>query len=103
MGNAEKFELSPLNGRKSFGGKCHAWRFPGGEFSLVSFGTLVATWHGGKLHRHWSGETGVPVQHVRSFAAFCGGADDVDLKAWRKMEVEAVPARLLMCHAGKVC
>ena len=57
MGNAVRFELSPLNGRKSFGGKCHAWRFPGGEFSLVSFGTLVATWRGGKLHRHWEGET----------------------------------------------
>lgn len=87
------FELKPVSGRKSFGGKCRCFMFSNNEMVLVSYNTPVAFTSGGKLHRCWSGYTSTTVSHVDAFASFAGvpfnGKQD-----WYAMPVEKLPSRL---------
>ena len=63
------YELIPSDGRKSFYGKAHVVVHDDGSEDLYSYGTLVMSNRGGKLHRRWGGWTATTGRHVK---AFCG-------------------------------
>jgi len=64
------YELTPSNGRKSFGGKANVVIEDNGNEVLFSYDTRVMTKKpDGTLLRHWSGWSSTTGNHV---IAFCG-------------------------------
>lgn len=66
-------ELTPVNGRKSFYGKCKVEIF-GNLKSLISYGTKVASYDGSSL---WisndpSHLTNTTLTHINAFLVYCG-------------------------------
>lgn len=65
------YELTPVDGRKSFYGKCQVFDYENGRESLKSYNTIVAHKVNGEYYRDadyrgWTQTTG------RHIAAFCG-------------------------------
>lgn len=85
-----RFELTPVNGRQSFYGKCYVEQNDG-ICKLYSYDTLVMSIDRDKqLHRHWDGESQTTMSHIKSFVAYYLGIepDDFPLSRYRSMEVE---------------
>lgn len=66
-----KYELMPLNGRKSFYGKAIVYRDENGDEILYSYGTkiLARNQRTGELTRFWDDWSLTTGNHIRSF---CG-------------------------------
>lgn len=65
-----EYELMPVDGRKSFYGKCRVQREDDGREYLVSYHTTVARRDAdGTIHRTWNGWSMTTGRHIR---AFCG-------------------------------
>ena len=80
MSQVKFYELSPVDGRKSFYNKAVVRIDRKGE-TLYSYNTLVIVRRpNGKLERLWSGWSDTTGRHVK---AFCG----INKKEWDKMEV----------------
>ena len=66
----EMYELTPVNGRKSFYGKAKVAVNEDGSKTLLSYGTPIVTVKGGKVKRHFDGEVSCTTStHIISF---CG-------------------------------
>ena len=61
------FELSPINGRKSFYGKAKVIERDNGDIELRSYDTIVARIRNGKFERLWSGYSVTTMTHINSF------------------------------------
>ena len=79
------FELKPVDGRKSFGGKCQVETF-GGDVYLWSYETRVARIRGGRFERLWNGYSDTTKRHVNAFRAFYG-MEQIGKKDWEAMPV----------------
>lgn len=75
-----KYELKPVDGRKSFYGKAVVEISSDGTETLYSYQTPVMRRKGSELTRLWSGYSTTTGRHV---AAFCG----IKKADWDKMEV----------------
>lgn len=72
MSNLRKVYLSPVDGRKSFYGKCYVLEDEYGKM-LYSYDTLVARYiEGYGIRRSWSGWSATTQRHINSFLAYCG-------------------------------
>lgn len=66
--NAIRFyELSPINGRLSFCGKCKVVEYGTGTRYLYSYNTLVMVHDGRNYKRIWSGYSATTLSHVSAF------------------------------------
>ena len=84
--NVHKFELSPLNGRKSFYGKAIVIEKDNGDIELKSYDTIVARIRNGIFERLWDGYSATTMNHVNSFIdtfGISGGGK----KWWTSLEV----------------
>lgn len=77
------FELVPVDGRKSFGGKCRVYEQLNGDAVLMSYNTEVAKiTSGGEFVRLWWGHSQTTSRHIKAFKAFYGvdgkGADGLN-------------------------
>lgn len=76
------YELSPIDGRKSFYGKAHVLILDNGAEALMSYETIVAVkTPDGVIHRTWDDWSATTGRHLSAFGV-CGKA------AWDKMPVE---------------
>lgn len=83
MSQIKSYELSPVDGRKSFYGKAIVRINEKGEI-LYSYNTpVMARRLDGKLERLWSGWSATTGRHVK---AFCG----ISKKEWDKMEITSL-------------
>lgn len=85
------FELSPVNSRQSFYGKCQVIQDENGVFYLRSYDTIVASFSDSdrKVHRHWDGRTMTTSSHINSFLRnVCHG--DIDIKDFYNLPLESV-------------
>lgn len=74
------YELTPVDGRKSFYGKCYVVQYPSKEV-LFSYNTRILTRkNDGTLIRHWDGWSMTTGRHIK---AFCG----IEKKEFESMEV----------------
>lgn len=65
--------LNPVDGRKSFYGKCNVIFDNEGNRFLKSYETIVAKVDAeGKFYRFWGGYSATTMRHVNSFLAFVG-------------------------------
>lgn len=62
-----KFELMPIDGRKSFYGKATVMQYSDNLAILKSYGTEVAAIKNGKFIRMWSGYSTTTMRHVNAF------------------------------------
>lgn len=74
------YELSPVNGRKSFYGKARVIEQDNGDIELISYNTIVARIHDGKFQRLWDGYSQTTMNHINSFVRSFGIA--YGGKAW---------------------
>jgi hypothetical protein len=82
------FELSPINGRKSFYGKMRVEEKDNGEAVLYSYNTAVLKrTENGELFRLWTGETQTTINHANAFLRFYG-VDGGGLAFWRTIPTE---------------
>ena len=67
------FELTPVNGRKSFYGKCKVLETENTK-TLFSYDTDVATFDNGKLWitKNENHLTNTTLTHIRAFLNYCG-------------------------------
>lgn len=66
----EKYYLSPVDGKKSFYGKCYVTISKDGTRTLYSYDTaIVKQTSDGKLTRIWDGWSATTGRHIK---AFCG-------------------------------
>lgn len=63
------FELTPINGRKSFYGKAHVQVDDNGVETLISYGTPIIRRDGDMLIRLYNGYTSTTGTHIK---LFCG-------------------------------
>lgn len=63
----KEFELRPVNGRKSFYGKCVAIEKDNGDIELKSYNTIVGRIKNGKFERLWNGYSATTMAHVNAF------------------------------------
>lgn len=63
----KKFELKPVDGRKSFYNKAEAIELDSGDIILRSYDTIVARIHNGKFERLWNGYSATTMRHVNAF------------------------------------
>ena len=71
--NEQKIYLSPVDGRKSFYGKCYVIGDEKYGYMLYSYDTLVARFIPGRgLVRSWEGWSATTQRHINAFARFCG-------------------------------
>jgi hypothetical protein len=63
----KRYELKPINGRKSFYGKAEAIEQDNGDIELRSYNTIVARIHHGKFERLWSGYSATTMNHINAF------------------------------------
>lgn len=64
------YELSPVDGRKSFYGKAFVMIDSRGTETLYSYGTpVIRRYKDGKLKRLWTGYSATTGRHIK---AFCG-------------------------------
>lgn len=63
------FEISPVNGRESFYGKCQVLQDENDTYFLRSYDTIVASFNDKdkKVHRHWDGRTVTTSTHISAF------------------------------------
>lgn len=76
-------DLVPIDGRKSFYGKCRAYYHPvTNAWYLVSYQTWVAIYYcnSGMFIRKWNGYSVTTMRHVNAFVRFLGGTSGG--KAW---------------------
>lgn len=76
----KKYELSPVDGRKSFYGKCYVLKDDLGNEVLYSYNTKIMTKYAdGNMVRHYAKWTSTTGRHIK---AFCGlnKADFIDLE-----------------------
>jgi hypothetical protein len=82
------FELSPVDGRKSFYGKAKVTERDDGAAVLKSYDTDVCSVDAdGTFHRFWSGESATTMRHVKAFLDYysiSGGG----VSWWRNQPVE---------------
>ena len=77
------YELSPVDGRKSFYGKAKVLIDENGTKYLLSYDTIVASRNAdGKLFNHWDGWSATTGRHIK---AFCG----LNKKEFEKQATEA--------------
>lgn len=62
-----KYELTPVDGRKSFYGKAVVFEKDNGEKVLQSYNTEVCKITSGEFVRLWSGYSATTMRHVNSF------------------------------------
>ena len=67
-----EFNLSPINGRKSFYGKAAAIEKDNGDIELRSYNTIVARIRNGKFERLWAGYSQTTMNHINAFISFYG-------------------------------
>jgi len=82
-------ELSPVDGRKSFNGKCRVYPFANGKLSgvvLYSYNTPVMACVNGNMVKLWNNWTNTTGRHVNAFMVKCGKMP-INKKAWEDMEV----------------
>ena len=63
----KRYELKPVNGRKSFYGKAEAIERDNGDIELRSYNTIVARIRNGKFERLWSGYSATTMNHINAF------------------------------------
>lgn len=83
------FELIPVDGRKSFYGKCRVeYDYSTGIYTLYSYVTRVASYNGAthEFRRHWYGWTATTARHVDAFRVFCG-LPKICKREWEKLSV----------------
>lgn len=81
--------LSPVDGRKSFYGKCRIYPFVNGNLSgvvLYSYDTPVMACVNGNMVRLWGDWSNTTGRHVNAFMVKCGKMP-INKKAWEAMEV----------------
>lgn len=74
------FELTPINGRKSFYGKAKAIERDNGDVELLSYDTIVARIREGKFERLWNGYSQTTMNHINAFLDVYGFGNGG--KAW---------------------
>lgn len=79
------YELMPVDGRKSFYGKCQV-ETVGRDMYLWSYETCVARIRAGKFERLWSGYSDTTKRHVNAFRAFYG-METINKKEWEALPV----------------
>ena len=83
----KKFDLCPVDGRKSFYGKATVTENNGCAV-LRSYNTDVAMIDAsGAFHRFWSGESATTTRHINAFCDLYG-VDGGGVAWWRKQPVE---------------
>ena len=68
----KRFELTPINNRKSFYGKAEAIEQNNGDIELRSYNTIVARIRNGKFERLWSGYSMTTMNHINAFLSAFG-------------------------------
>ena len=67
----KKSLLAPLDGRKSFYGKCCEMLYKNGDTALFSYDTLILVKNtAGKYRRFWGSWSATTGRHVRAFNGF---------------------------------
>lgn len=74
------YEISPINGRKSFYGKAHVIDHEDGIIELQSYNTIVCKIDNGVFKRLWSGYNVTTMNHINAFVNLFG--IDGGGKAW---------------------
>ena len=82
------FEILPINGRKSFGGKCKVLEDKNHNFYLLSYETIVA-YFDGKIHKVYSEYTHTTQCHINSFLHFVGICEK-GKKYWDSLPLETL-------------
>ena len=82
----KKLYLSPINGRKSFYNKAYVEFMSDGTLVCYSYNTPVARWKSGKFERLWDDYSATTMNHINSFAAYCG-INKGGKKWWDSLEV----------------
>ena len=80
MDNIRTVYLAPIDGRKSFYGKCFAVGNVDIGYTLMSYGTPIMWSDGFQFVRLWNGYSATTMRHVNSFVNWCGY--DMGGKAW---------------------
>lgn len=83
------FELTPVNGRQSFYGKCEVLQDENNRFYLKSYSTIVASYSDddGIVHKYWGDKTMTTGSHIRAFLRnVCN--DVIDIKQFYKLPLE---------------
>ena len=84
-----RIELPPIDGRKSFYGKCSVKLCPNGSKILRSYDTDVAEIDsGGHFKRLWSGYSATTMRHIRAFAMAYVCDFDGSKAAWDSAPIE---------------
>lgn len=83
-----KLYLCPVDGHKSFYGKCFVQR-EGKALCLYSYNTKVASIIDGAFVRHWNGYSATTMRHVNAFVAHYG-IDGGGKKWWESLPVVRV-------------
>lgn len=66
----KQYEITPIDGRKSFYGKARVKVHASGAETLYSYDTRIITrTEGGELIKHWDGWSATTGRHIK---AFCG-------------------------------
>lgn len=74
------FELTPINGRKSFYGKAKVIERDNGDIELMSYNTIVARIRNGNFERLWGGYSNTTITHINAFCDVYGFGNGG--KAW---------------------
>lgn len=68
----EIYELTPMDGRKSFYGKCKVIAEDDGTKTLYSYDTpIIRRAPDGRMTRLWSGWSATTGRHIRAFCGLC--------------------------------
>lgn len=86
--------ISPIDGRKSFGGKAVAIK-DGNTVYLQSYDTIVGFVRNGNFHRTWDGYSATTMRHVNAFLAYCS-VDGGGKAWWESLPIEKLPTEDLM-------
>lgn len=78
--NANTYELTPTDNRKSFYGKAKVINRGNGIIELLSYNTIVARIKDGNFERLWGGYSATTMRHINSFIDTFGIAGGG--KAW---------------------
>lgn len=83
----KKFELAPIDNRKSFCGKAIVTEYSDKLAILKSYGTEVARIENGVFVRMWSGYSPTTQRHVNAFRSVYG-LETITGTEWKKLPVD---------------